>query len=68
MPEETIISDADRKRVASGLHALAEFKQQLDKAEAVGHPNAEEYRARCNHCEARLKRYLEQFPRIKRPS
>lgn len=66
MDDQKIISEADRKRVAAGLHALAEFEQNLDKAEKVGHPNHEEYRARCEHCKARLKAYLDEFPRHKR--
>lgn len=66
MPEPKVISDADRKKVAAGLHALADLEQDLDKAEKVGHPGIDEYKARCSHCKARLKAYMDQFPRHQR--
>jgi hypothetical protein len=55
------INDTDRRRIASQLHALAELQQEIDKAKAVGHPDAAEFQARCDHCRERLNAYMESY-------
>lgn len=57
------ISDADRRKVAATLHTLNELQMEIDKAKAIGHPDAAEYEARCNHCRDRLTAYLNAYPK-----
>lgn len=57
------INDADRRKIAASLHALNELQADIEKAKAVGHPDADEYEARCNHCRERLTQYMQAYPK-----
>lgn len=55
------ITDTDRRKIAAQLHALAELQAEIDKAKSVGHPDAAEFQARCDHCRERLNAYMESY-------